>query len=189
MRWPLYLVLILCSLHNTIAKYAWKKSVRRRQLEDTPLLEFQTELSFHANESYVDRRTEVIYLGRHDCIEARFRVEGKRTRLRVYTCHMATGGICSMDMYRSDTGAHFCHQFHAWYKMPQPYSLYVQIERRPRRFKDMEAERHYKRRRRGRAATRSVAEFEFTGQKKCSQTCKQDVDDDTGFTTQLPQWV
>ncbi|CAD5214164.1 unnamed protein product [Bursaphelenchus xylophilus] len=188
MRWPLYLACILCSLHKIAARYQWKRTVQPKKLDEIKILDFGESLRFQANESWAHRRTEVLWMGRRDCVEARFRVEGKRTRLRVYTCHMAEGGMCSMDRYFSEKGAHFCHQFHPWYHAAQPYTLHVQVERRPRRFKDIETERRFRRRRFGRAATRNVAEFEFVARKSCQETCKRDPDDDTGFTTQLPQF-
>jgi hypothetical protein len=90
------------------------------------------------------------------------------------------------DHYRSVKGAEFCHQFHPWFHRNAPYTLHVQIERRPRKFHDMESELRFKRNRFGRQATRVVAEFTFTRMAKCSEVCRTG---DREFTTQIPLQV
>lgn len=72
---------------------------RPKSLDDIEIVDPHAERVFRANESLLHFRTENWMLSFDDCLEVRFRIEGKRTRLMMYTCEMAPGGLCIMDRF------------------------------------------------------------------------------------------
>ncbi|KAI6196544.1 hypothetical protein M3Y94_01122100 [Aphelenchoides besseyi] len=152
-------------------------------LAKIPVLEFGSTIRFYANETWRHQRTNLIDLDHRHCVEGRVRVEGKRTRVRLYTCSMIEGGTCLMDQYKSLYGSEYCHQFYPFYRQSIPYTLHVQFERRPRKFHDLLSELRYKRHRFGRSALREVASFQFVRTASCDSVCRSGSEH---YTTQVP---
>ncbi|KAI6184500.1 hypothetical protein M3Y97_00603100 [Aphelenchoides bicaudatus] len=186
----LLVLLVIClTVHSRHIRHKrWGASTLRPPVivQDIPIIQFGEHVSFYANETWKHVRSEELSLGiRKDaCVEGRIRIEGKRTRARLYTCEMGEGGQCLMETFKSTKGGYFCHQFYPWYYHPATYTLHVIFERRPRKFHDKESELRFRRHRFGRQATREVADFEFVRQVKCSKVCEKSSDIE--FTTLKP---
>lgn len=81
-------LLLLCFLvviHSRHVRHRrWGATTLRPavELQDIPIIGFGEEISFHANQTWLHFRTEELPMGTRDkqCAEARFRIEGKRTR-------------------------------------------------------------------------------------------------------------
>jgi hypothetical protein len=76
------LLAVACSKH--VRHRRWGATTLRPAvgLHDIPIIGFGEHISFHANQTLLHVRTKELYMGIRDrqCAEARFRVEGKRTR-------------------------------------------------------------------------------------------------------------
>uniref|UniRef100_A0A183BJ81 ZP domain-containing protein n=1 Tax=Globodera pallida TaxID=36090 RepID=A0A183BJ81_GLOPA len=143
------------------------------------------ELNFHANQTQLHVRTETWMMRFGQCMEVNFRVEGKRTRLLMYTCHMAEGGTCVLDKFLATTTLKqldranpfkldTCHMLKPWLFPPSPFAFHFRFVRRPRKFADKAKALRHRRRRHGRHATREVGRVELHGFRDCEKACVTD---------------
>lgn len=150
-------------------------------LADIPIISLDAELSFHANETLLHVRTANWIIAHGTCLEMRYRLEGKRTRLLTYTCGIAEGGMCVLDKFMADPSRQSegtisieqCHKLQPWMFASEPFAFHFRFVRRPRRFSDRESELRHMRRRHGKRALREVGRVTLKGFKQCSQACRR----------------
>ncbi|KAL3101085.1 hypothetical protein niasHS_001545 [Heterodera schachtii] len=165
------------------ADWRWPSAEKAVPLEELPVVGPRAELAFRANQTQMHVRTATWLLRPNQCMEAHFRVEGKRTRLLMYTCHMAEGGNCVLDKFLATTTLKqffdsanpspldSCHKLQPWMSSSAPFSFHFRFLRRPRKFADRAKELRHRQRRHGRHATREVGRIELRGFRTCESAC------------------
>ncbi|KAI3419671.1 hypothetical protein GPALN_004105 [Globodera pallida] len=167
------------------ADWRWPSAEQAVQLEKITAIGPNAELNFHANQTQLHVRTETWMMRFGQCMKVRFRVEGKRTRLLMYTCHMAEGGTCVLDKFLATTTLKqldranpfkldSCHMLKPWLFPPSPFAFHFRFVRRPRKFADKAKALRHRRRRHGRHATREVGRVELHGFRDCEKACVTD---------------
>uniref|UniRef100_A0A915D1D2 Uncharacterized protein n=1 Tax=Ditylenchus dipsaci TaxID=166011 RepID=A0A915D1D2_9BILA len=148
--------------HFPISKHHQFPSAK---LSEIPVVAPEAEFSFHANDTLMHVRTDSWMLSYNTCLEARFRLEGKRTRLLIYTCRMVEGGMCILDKFLADP-----------YNPRSEGSIEKErFVRRPRKFSDKETEERQRRRRHGKRALREVVGLLSKASKSVTECVAKDL--------------
>uniref|UniRef100_A0AC34G8N2 Uncharacterized protein n=1 Tax=Panagrolaimus sp. ES5 TaxID=591445 RepID=A0AC34G8N2_9BILA len=86
---------------------------------------------------------------------------------------MESGGQCVLTKHRSANGGkdEGCAVLESYMYKPSDYAVFLQFERRPRKFSDKEKEERWRRRRHGRSSHRIVAEVSLHTVQKRSKLC------------------
>ncbi|KHN75634.1 hypothetical protein Tcan_00649, partial [Toxocara canis] len=139
-----------CALPQTLLLLYAAAILRSKAFDYDPLLvSFNATMTFYENDTKLLTRTSEVYIDYRSCLEYRIRIEGKRTRVRVYGCRMSEGGRCTFDGYRGNIGTldhEHCHSIRAWMHRADRYAFFFAFERRQRNFHDMwRRQRHLRR--------------------------------------------
>jgi hypothetical protein len=142
-------------------------------VDDVPAIGINETISFHANETCMLVKTDILRMKDKEGIDYNFMIEGKRTRIFAYICLMESGGECVLTKHRSEGGGkdEGCAVLESYMYKPSDYAVFLQFERRPRKFSDKEKEARWRRRRHGRSSHRIVAEVTLNSVQKRSKLC------------------
>ncbi|KAL7077027.1 hypothetical protein ACQ4LE_003973 [Meloidogyne hapla] len=148
-----------------------------KTLEKIQLINLHADINFLANQTLLHKRTPIYLLKNEQCLEVNFRIEGKRTRLLLYTCNMFEGGICVLDKFLATTSnkvfktfngedLNNCFKLKPWFSHSSPFAFHIRFVRRPRGFMEL------RQRRNGWHSKREVGRIKLNGFHPCDMACK-----------------
>ncbi|KAF7638951.1 hypothetical protein Mgra_00001475, partial [Meloidogyne graminicola] len=151
-----------------------------KKLEEIQLINLHADINFLANQTVIHKRTPIYLLEYNECLEVYFRIEGKRTRLLLYTCHMFEGGVCVLSKFLATTSnkysrteqkqeLDFCFKMQPWMGIKSPFAFHIRFVRRPRKFMEL---RHLQRRN-GWHSKREKGRIKLFGFHPCEMACNQ----------------
>uniref|UniRef100_A0A914W5J8 Secreted protein n=1 Tax=Plectus sambesii TaxID=2011161 RepID=A0A914W5J8_9BILA len=137
-------------------------------------------IEFKANDTFVLLNNNFTSDYR-SCLQYRAFVEGKRSKLNAYLCHMVVGGRCSSAAIRETNGKTQCHSLKPWMKTNDPYAVYFAFTRRPRHWHEHDDhDRLFFRQKRHSKSTRTVGILEIDGIVDCLRACQDEEGSGSG---------
>nr|CAD2124132.1 unnamed protein product [Meloidogyne enterolobii] len=148
-----------------------------KTMDKIQLIDIHADINFLANQISIHKRTPIYLLKDNQCLQVNFRIEGKRTRLLLYTCNMYEGGECVLDKFLATTSTktlksfnneelNECFKLKPWMDTYSPFAFHIRFLRRPRNFKDN------LQRRNGWHSKREVGRIKLSGFHPCDKACE-----------------